>query len=566
MTGSLCIRFAPLAVTGLLAGWIFPPSPGWAQAESCSAVTTASLNIAGAVITGSKVNEAEKDQPRHCVLTGKANERTGIDGKSYAIQFEMRLPVDWNSRFLHQVNGGNDGEVVPALGDKPDFNSLGGKSALARGFAVLSSDSGHNGRDPANKMMALAGGAAFGLDPQARRDYGYSADLTLAPIARAIISAHYGKEPDYAYMYGCSSGGRHAMVDASRMPEMYDGFLVGNPGFDLPKAAIQHAWDFQNFTKVDPDIRKSFTRDDAKLVSSKVVEVCDALDGVKDGLTSNLKACQKAFDFSSLKCAPGTSEGCLSDVKVSALKAIFDGPKNSKGEALYSDWPVDGGVGTGNWRMWKVESPIAPWNNYPIIATMGSASLAMIFATPPTRVEGDNDHLNDFLAKFDFDRDAPKIFARDATFPESPMEFMTPPDVANPTLSGLKAANHKMIVFHSQADPVFSVNDTIRWYEKLDANSGGKAGTFARLFTIPGITHCGGGVGLDRFDALGALTDWVEKDRAPEQITATVNPGNKEVPTAWSATRSRPLCPWPKYAKYQSGDIESAASFVCAEP
>jgi feruloyl esterase len=96
-------------------------------------------------------------------------------------------------------------------------------------------------------------------------------------------------------MYGCSSGGRHAMVDASRMPEMYDGFLVGNPGFDLPKAAVQHAWDFQNFTKVDPDIRKSFTMDDAKLVSSKVVEVCDALDGVKDGLTSNLKACPEGL-------------------------------------------------------------------------------------------------------------------------------------------------------------------------------------------------------------------------------------------------------------------------------
>jgi hypothetical protein len=558
-------RCASFLIAGFSVAWA-GASMALAQAESCSAVTTAALNVAGTVITGSKLAEAEKDQPRHCVLTGKSNERTGIDGKSYAIQFEMRLPVEWNGRFLHQVNGGNDGEVVPALGDKPDFNVMGGKSALARGFAVLSSDSGHSGRDPANKAMGLAGGAAFGMDPLARRDYGYSADLTLAPIAKAIIAAHYGKKPDYSYMYGCSNGGRHAMVDASRMPEAYDGFLVGNPGFDLPKAAIQHAWDMQNFTKINPDIRKSFSKEDARLLSAKILETCDGLDGLKDGLTSNLAACQKAFDFKSLQCMSGKTEGCLPEVNVAALTEIFGGPKNSKGEALYSDWPADGGVGTGNWRMWKVESPIAPWNNYPIIATMGSASLAMIFATPPTKIEGDNDHLNDFLAKFDFDRDAPKIFARDATFTESPMEFMTPPDVANPMLSGLKAANHRMILFHGQADPVFSVNDTIRWYEKLDANSGGKADAFARLFTIPGVTHCGGGVGLDRFDALDALTDWVEKGKAPERIVASVNPGNKEIPAAWSATRSRPLCPWPKYAKYQGGDVETAASFACMAP
>jgi Tannase and feruloyl esterase len=146
------------------------------------------------------------------------------------------------------------------------------------------------------------------------------------------------------------------------------------------------------------------------------------------------------------------------------------------------------------------------------------------------------------------------------------MDLMTPPDAASPTLSGMRAANHKMILFHGQADPVFSVNDTIRWYQKLNANSGGKADAFARLFTIPGVTHCGGGAGLDRFDALDALTDWVEKSKAPEQIVASVNPGNKETPASWSATRSRPLCPWPKYAKYQGGDAESAASFACVAP
>jgi pimeloyl-ACP methyl ester carboxylesterase len=176
-------------------------------------------------------------------VSGIANQRIGADGKSYAIQFELRLPAEWNGRFLHQVNGGNDGIVEPALGDKPDGWASGGTVPLARGFAVLSSDSGHSGSDPANKSLGLAAGAAFGLDPQARRDYGYAADMTLSPVAKKIIALHYGRQPDRSYMAGCSNGGRHAMVAASRMPENYDGFLVGNPGFDLPRAAVQHAWD-----------------------------------------------------------------------------------------------------------------------------------------------------------------------------------------------------------------------------------------------------------------------------------------------------------------------------------
>lgn len=538
-----------------------------AQSNACSPVTTASLAIPAVEIVASKAPDAVDGLPRHCIVTGLANQRTGADGKSYAIRFELRLPVDWNGRFLHQVNGGNDGTVVPALGDKPDGWSSGGKVPLARGFAVLSSDSGHSGSDPENKVLGLAAGAAFGLDPQARRDYGYSADMTLAPVGKKIVALHYGRQPDFAYMAGCSNGGRHAMVAAERMPQSYDGFLVGNPGFNLPRAAVQHAWDMQAFVKADPDVRKSITPQDAQLVASRIAEACDALDGVKDGLTSNLAACQKAFDFKSLTCAPGTTEGCLPEAKVNALKSSFAGPKNSKGEALYSDWPVDGGVGTGNWRTWKIASPIAPWNNYPIIATMGAASLNYIFSTPPIAVEGSSEKLVEALLNYDFDKDAPKIYAKDATFTESAMDFMTPPEVDDPKLAALAKAGHKMVVYHGQADPVFSVNDTIRWYEKLNKNAQGRADGFARLFTLPGGTHCGGGVTLDRFDALTALTDWVEKGKVPDRIIASVNPANKEIPASWSPNRTRPLCPYPSYAAYSgSGDSEDAANFVCKPP
>ncbi len=244
----------------------------------------------------------------------------------------------------------------------------------------------------------------------------------------------------------------------------------------------------------------------------------------------------------------------------------FAGPHNAKGEALYSDWPVDGGVGTGNWRMWKIESPIPPWNFYPIIATMGAASLQYVFTTPPTEIGGSNDALMKGLLAFDFDKDAPKIFAKTDAYPESAMAFMTPPGVDDPKLEQFRALNRKMVITHGQADPVFSINDTIHWWEKLDANTDGKAADNVRLFAVPGMTHCEGGVALDNFDALTALTDWVEKGKAPDRIVASVNPANKETPASWSPTRTRPLCPWPAYARYSGGDPESEASFACAKP
>jgi pimeloyl-ACP methyl ester carboxylesterase len=559
-----CSIAAPAAAFTLLMALAMPPAA--AQSGACTEVTTAKLGIAGVVLTGSKLQEADSRLPAHCIVTGTVNERTGSDGRHYAIGFEIRLPLEWNGRFLHQVNGGNDGVVVPAIGVRADGLATGDKVALARGFAVLSSDSGHSGSDPANSEYGIAAGAAFGLDAQARRDYGYAADLTLSPIAKAIVAGHYGRRPDYAYMFGCSNGGRHAMVTASRAPDLYDGYLVGNPGFNLPRAAIQHAWDVRLLAGLDPDLRQSITRDDAKVISAGIVEACDALDGAKDGITANLAACQKAFDFKRMQCAPGKTADCLPEAKVAALKAMFAGPRNAKGEALYSDWPADGGVGTGNWRFWKVESPIPAWGKHSAIATMGAASLGYIFTTPPTRLKGTNDALIESLVKFDLDRDAPRIFAKDAAYPESAMEFMTPPDVDNPRLAGFAGTKRRMIVFHGQADPVFSLNDTIRWYEKLDANSGGKAQDFARLFALPGVTHCGGGTGLEQFDALTALTKWVEQGVAPDRIPAGVNPANKEIPAGWSPTRTRPLCPWPRYAKYKDGDMEKESSFECALP
>lgn len=528
-----------------------------------SAITTESLNLKNVQITQTELVTNDARYPAYYLIRGKVNERTGIDGKRYAIGFEMRLPLAWNGRFLHQQNGGNDGFVVPAEGCPRNLNAVNGISALARGFAVLSTDAGHDGRDPANAGFGLAQSNVFGLDPQARSDYGYAATGTMATIAKKIIRDFYGREPAYSYMFGCSNGGRHGMVAASRYPEHYDGILVGNPGHQLPKAAIQHAWKVQNFQKVHPDIRKSFSREDMRLVAAKVVEMCDALDGVADGLVADIRRCQEKFKLSDLQCPGEKKADCLSSEQVKALRLTMEGPRNSAGEQLYSDWPFDSGMGAENWRFWNIESGVPAWNGMPVITIRGAGSLSYIFTVPPTKTAGDTASLLKYLAEFDFDKDAPKIFANDDTFKESPMEFMCPTDVANPKMEGFKARGGKMIIYHGQSDPVFSTNDIINWYEKLARNHGGDATDFVRLFLIPGMAHCRGGPTTDQFDALSALMTWVEAGQAPDRIIASVDPLNMEIPATWDKKRTRPLCPWPKIPKFISGDKEKAESFKC---
>jgi len=554
-------RPALLAAAALLASCASaPPSGGLACGQLPSALKALDkLDITGTT----HVAADDKGHPAHCLVTGKLNDRQGDDGKRYAIGFEMRLPTPWNQRFLHQVNGGNDGVVVPAFG--PQAPTL--PDALTRGFAVLSSDAGHAGEDPANLATGLVRGNVFGLDRQARRDYGYSATDALWPVAQALMAGHYGKPPQKNYMAGCSNGGRHGMVAASRQGSRYDGILASAPGFNLPKAAVQHAWDVQAWRTVNPDIRAAFSPADLKLVADKVLARCDALDLLVDGIVADTARCQKVFKLSELQCAPGKTDGCLSPVKVAALQRSLDGPRNSRGDALYSDWPVDPGIAGGGWRTWKLESSVPPWDRLPIIAVMGAGSLSHVFTTPPTPVRGTPADLVAYLAQFDFDRDAPRIFATNALFTESAMAVMTPPDAANPLLTDFARKGGKLIVLHGASDPVFSLHDTLRWADRLQANLGlARANQVARVFPVPGMGHCQGGPATDQVDALDALVDWVEKGQAPDRLVARVNPANKELPASWSPQRSRPLCPHPQVVRYAGGDIESATSFRCTNP
>jgi Tannase and feruloyl esterase len=485
----------------------------------------------------------------HCQVTGSMHPRvSAVDGNSYAIGFEMRLPLAWNGRFFHQGNGGIDGTVVTATG------ATGGgplTHALHQGFAVLSSDAGHR----------AALGPTFGIDPQARLDYGYQAVAKLTPMAKSTLQAAYGKGPDRSYFGGCSNGGRHTLVAASRYADQYDGYLAGAPGYNLPKAAVANIFGAQRYATVatsPADLSTAFTATERKLVASAVLARCDALDGASDGLVQDTKACQAAFSLASdvPTCASVRDGSCLSAEQKTAIAPIFSGATTSTGAAVYASFPYDSGLGANGIAFWEFTAPVA----------LDSGAVGFIFKVPPEAVAGFNGPA--FALGANIDTLVAQINAVDGNYTESGMSFMTPP---NPTeLSRLKNRGAKVMVYHGVSDPIFSVDDTAAWYDGLNAANGGDASNFARFYRVPGMGHCSGGPATDQFDMLSALVAWVEQGTAPDSVPAQArgagNAGgvNAEVPVDWAADRARPLCPYPKVARYNgSGSLDAAGSFSC---
>lgn len=492
----------------------------------------------------------------HCLIKGQMNPRVSpVDGNSYAIGFEMRLPAVWNGRFFYHANGGIDGAVRTATG------SLGGAqatTALELGYAVINSDAGHQGPAP-----------FFGLDPQARIDYGYNAVATLTPMAKALIAVAYGKGPDRSYFAGCSNGGRHAMVAAARFADQYDGILAGNPGFNLPQAAVAQLYAVQQFSLVatslnangDPDISTAFTQAERNLIANKVVERCDGLDGLVDGIVADTRACQAAFELERdvPSCTADRNGSCLSEDQKTVLGNIMNGARNTAGQALYTSFPYDPGMAGVSWAGWKFNSSQSQ-NRDP-------GATAFIFTTPPYAINTFEEQGGyQFAMNFDMDTDAPKIFATDGLYTESPMSFMTPPNPSD--LSTLRDRGAKLMVYHGMADGVFSPDDTTRWYSELNSQNAGKADEFARLYMVPGMGHCGSGPSTDQFDMFSALVAWVEEGVAPDSVIATARgQDNTEIPADWAPDRTRPLCPYPEVARYNgSGNIEAAENFSCVAP
>jgi feruloyl esterase len=525
-----------LALSALLSAIALPavaetPAPSAsAPAMACAALVGTTLPGSTMVVTKAaevpatpagtvRVNEAVPHTipvaiPAYCRAEGVIDKRVGAGGKPYAIGFEVALPDRWSGRFLYQGGGGLNGTIRLPLGAQ----AAGGVPALARGFAVVSTDSGHKG--------AVFDGS-FMKDQEAALDFANSSVGKVTIAAKAIIARYYGHPAAHSYFDGCSTGGREGMLAAERYPEQFDGIVAGDPAMRTGRSNLGLAWANYVFTQIAPKDAagkpqpiKDFSPADKKLIVGAILAACDAKDGLKDGMIFDHAACR--FDPAVLACKAAKTDQCLSQPQVDALKKAFAGPKNSSGEQLYPAFPWDSGIAASGVPIPGILTKAA-WSpvNPPVMATI---NVDRMQTAADTNGSG---RLTDTAYWTNLDC----FFGRGG----------------------------KILFYHGWSDPWFSALDTLGYYQRMAHDSGGLEQVRAhssRIFMVPGMGHClTGAATLDQFDLLTAVVDWVEQGKAPESVVATgaAFPG-----------RSRPLCAWPDHAQYKgSGDPEKASSFTC---
>lgn len=516
------------------------PAPTLTAQQHCEALSGSALANTTLTTTYRADGEATTGTPAvplpaHCVVDAATDARTGTDGNAYAIGYRLTLPDNWNGRFLFMGGGGNDGSIGPAVGT--NVGPLGDmKPALTQGYAVVNTDGGHTG----------GSAAMFATDEQARIDHAYNAFDKTAVNAKALISERYGRGPDHSYFVGCSGGGRQGMMFTQRFPTYFDGVIAHAPAMRVASGATVAAmWNNQVLTAIAPvengapALHKAYSDADLTLVSDAILAQCDAQDGLADGMVNHFKAC--AFDPAVLQCAGAKDATCLSAPQVTALQKLFDGPRNAANVKLYAGQVADPAIDQPGWRAWTLGTEQRP----SLYNLLMADALRWEFFTPPDPA---------FKAlDFDIDTDPARMAAFSAIYDA----------YANDQLVDFKAHGGKLMLVHGLADPIFSAHDTVDYYERLVANNGGLASTqdFARFFAVPGENHCSGGRATDQFDVLTPMVEWVENAKAPASILAGASTTNP-----YFANRTRPLCPYPQFAKYKgTGDVESAESFICAD-
>ena len=504
----------------------FAPALAQQTASACSAL--ANLRIPGVALTITKTQWSAAgsapaapggpsgvELPAYCRLDGVIDRRTGASGAMYGIGFALALPEVWNGRFLFQGGGGLNGSVQMPLGN----SAAGSEPALARGFAVVSTDTGHRGEGGFD--------ARFREDQQASLDFAYAAVGRVAELSKRIVAEYYGSPARYSYFAGCSTGGREAMLMAERYPLYFDGIVAGAPAMRTNFSGIGDRWVAVTLNEIAPKDEKGLpiSRDalsdvDRKTVIDGLLSACDAADGVKDGMVFNSRSCR--FDPKALVCGGAKTDGCLSAAQAAALEKAFAGPKDSKGRQVYPGFPFDTGI----------------------VSTQGIPGL----------LQGGRNPVGPAFT--DIGMDVDKAVERALSDPSAAVSETWSWTQLN-TFSG---HGGKLIFWHGLSDPWFSPLDTVGYYERMTAANGGpeQVRNWSRLFLSPGMGHCGGGpAALDQFDALSAIVAWVEKGAAPESLTATGRafPG-----------RSRPLCAYPLHAHYKGqGNPEDARNFECRQ-
>ena len=470
--------------------------------EACDAL--AGKTIGGAAISAATLVAAAGPVGEHCKVAG-------VIGTS--LRFETTLPTAWNKKLLYAGGGGWDGEI---------FGLLLSPSGATGGYVTVASNGGHD--DPS--------GAVFLDNPQAQRDFGYLSIHTVLEAVKLIVQQRYGAEAERYYFEGCSNGGREALIQATRYPEDFDGIVVRAPAYSFTELLLAFNNNMKHMLGTPGG---AINPAKASAIAGAVRSECDALDGIADGVVSDVASC--AFDPAALLCAAGDNDDCLTDEQINTANAIYSEFKLGNGTSVYPGWGP-GGEDEG-WPAWLIGNDTTP-------------PLQHLFADALIRYWLVKDASFDSLT-FEPESYLPQI--------EEAAEILD----ASPDLSAFFAREGKMILVHGTSDWAISYKASIKYFADVATAVGGAAvrDESMELYLQPGVQHCLGGAGPDLIDLLDPISKWVEEGQRP----SSANLVNTKLGASGEVTLDRPLCQYPGYPRYNgTGDESAASSYTCTNP
>lgn len=503
-----------LVATALLVGAAAP-----AAALDCGALKQQALGWNEASVTDATVVAANETQAEYCHVIVQMNDST--------LRFEMRLPTEgWNNKLVFLGGGGFRGAMFPST--LPFFST----SIRSDRYASMATNGGYD----YPKRDAGYFQANFAYDPVKLADFTYLSEHRALPFGKELLRKFYGSAPSKSYFEGCSSGGHDAMMLSQRYPNDFDGIVARSPAGNFIGLHMQ-------FNRIAKAVRNpAGTLNPAKqtLLANAVLEACDKLDGVADGIISKPAACN--FDPAALRCTGGTDTGdaCLSDAQIATVKTVTSPIATADGA-----WSHPG-------YNFGAENTAKGWGEYiwPLASFLGGDSVQGAFS---------DGFVRSFVTRnpeFDPSTWDPNQWGASLSLIGSMYQAF------NPDLSALKARGAKMIMLNGTTDTSVSPRDTARYYDQVVAKMGqAEADQFLELFLAAGVGHCFGGVGPDQVDLLEALSIWVENGTPPSRqgLLLTKMDASRKV------TMTRPMCKHPAYPRYKgTGDVNDAASFACS--
>jgi feruloyl esterase len=514
-------------------------------APACTVEALSALHVPNVNVTQATPTPAAGSVPAHCAVQGTvATHGEGApDGSARVV---IQLPETWQQRFFSMGVGGNAGTLNPAV------NATDRAAALGKGYVVIVTDTGHTGNGTDANWVVTPDGKR---DAAKITDFFYRAEHDVTVAGKQFAQAYYAAPVQHAYFDGCSNGGRMAMMEADRYPTDYDGIIAGDPGMDYNSAMLRFAVQKAALAAPAAYLPQSLL----VAIDKRVTARCDAIDGATDGLVQDPARCPiRAQD---LICHAGESADCLTPEQARVLHAYTTPLHDRHGHLLYPGWAMTNLSGSRGISFWTTGDTApdlaqreAPWGSDPAAPPRGwmFARQALTFwlgLGPDAK-----------MATLDVD-------VRTNTAGDQVVAIVDralgPGETKNPAkLLPFILQGRKLIIYHGASDPAIPAARSILFYHELTETLHGadKTAASVRLFLVPGMQHCSGGIGPDQFDTLSAIEGWTEHGKAPEAIAATTKPDSP-------MPHSLPLCPYPRQARYSgSGALGDAANWKCAAP